>query len=775
MPLSGSDMRSVVQAVESSDELESPSRAGTHTVPADRVGGREPAGRLRRSWARPATASFVGLLERLISIRVALLVIGAPGWVSIGFGNATMAQTGDGSKAVEEAAYYVIDTVPIPDDVVLEVGGMAMLPSGDLAVATRRGEVWMVENPLGWGASRPHFRRFAHGLHEPLGLAYREDGLYAAQRGELTRMQDLDGDGRADRYEVVYDWPVSGNYHEYAFGPVFREDGSMVVTLNLGSIGQMESLEPWRGWMLEIHHGGSMKPLATGMRSPAGVAVLSDGTILYAENQGDWIGSGWLTHVESGDFVGHPAGLRWSDLPESPIDLRPEDVPDSGRPMFEIARGIPALKPPAVWFPHGILGVSTSGILEDTTAGSFGPFDGQLFVGDQGHSKIMRVALEDVGGVKQGVAFPFREGFQSGVLRMVWAHDGSMFVGMTSRGWDATGREAYGLQRLRWSGLVPFEAQTVHARPDGFEITYTLPAEPASLENPESYEITSFIYHYHSIYGSPVIDRKSHRILAARAQENASGVRLVIDSLRAGYIYEIRMPGVRTTDGSPLVHDTGYYTMNRIPEGERLAIHRDVPADASPGVATGTNETPASVDSDADATQPAIEEMRPATGEIRPATGEIGPLSEESRLDSEKRAGLSKRQTEMPSEWERPDASLTIGTLPGLLFDLPAFDVSAGARVELTFHNDDDMLHNLLIVAPGSADEVAVQAISLGLSGAEREYVPETEDVLFHTALLQPGESGTIYFTAPSEPGDYTYVCTFPGHSFTMRGTMRVR
>src|SRR6185436_13115680 len=111
------------------------------------------------------------------------------------------------------------------------------------------------------------------------------------------------------------------------------------------------------------------------------------------------------------------------------------------------AKRVPALKPPAVWFPHTIMGISTSGILVDSTRGAFGPFAGQLFVGDEGHSKIMRVFLEKIDGVYQGVVFPFREGFASGVLRQVWAHDGSMFVGMTNRGWASTGRAPYGLQR----------------------------------------------------------------------------------------------------------------------------------------------------------------------------------------------------------------------------------------------------------------------------------------------------------------------------------------
>ena len=671
---------------------------------------------------------------KCISVGIVLLLIVAP--------EGAFAQPGEPeSLALRESAYYVLETVPVPDDVVLEVGGMALLPSGDLAVATRRGEIWTIENPSGWGSSPPFFRLFARGLHEPLGLAYRDGAIYATQRGELSRLTDSDGNGRADRFETVYAWPLSGNYHEYSFGPVVRDDGTMVVTLNLGSEGDMQSLARWRGWTLEISPQGDMRPIATGMRSPAGIMMLRNGDLFYAENQGDWIGSGWVTHLEVGDFVGHPAGLKWAGEGGSPVGLRPEDIPDTGEPMFEVAKRVAGLKPPAVWFPHGILGVSTSGLLEDTTGGAFGPFDGQVFVGDQGHSKILRMALERVEGVYQGVAFPFREGLRSGVLRMIWDREGAMYVGMTSRGWDATGGEAYGLQRIRWSGKIPFEAQTIRSAPDGFEIQMTMPLDPNSAIDPSSFQITSFTYKYHHVYGSPAVDQKKHVIRAIRVAPDGQSLRLAVEDFREGYIYEIKMPGLRSKDGRSLLHDTGYFTLNRIPEGEPLSKENLVAASEEA--------------QDQDAAGAGLSGM---TAERPPYAEKIGP----------------KRQTEMPSGWGHPDRTITVGTLPGLRFDLDAFEVAPGDRVEIVFRNDDDMLHNLVVVMPGAADAVASKAMSLGLEGAAKAYVPDSPDVLYHTDLLQPGAMESIYFTAPLEPGEYVFVCTFPGHAATMRGIMRV-
>ena len=134
----------------------------------------------------------------------------------------------------KEEDFYKLLTVPIPEDVVLEVGGLASLPDGRLAVSTRRGEVWLISNPYMTGNTLPHYKRFAQGLHEALGLAYQNNTFYLTQRSELTRLRDTDGDDKADLYESVYSWPLSGNYHEYAYGPVIQPNGNMLVTLNLG-------------------------------------------------------------------------------------------------------------------------------------------------------------------------------------------------------------------------------------------------------------------------------------------------------------------------------------------------------------------------------------------------------------------------------------------------------------------------------------------------------------------------------------------------------------
>jgi putative membrane-bound dehydrogenase-like protein len=109
-------------------------------------------------------------------------------------------------------------------------------------------------------------------------------------------------------------------------------------------------------------------------------------------------------------------------------------------------------------------------------------------------------------------------------------------------------------------------------------------------------------------------------------------------------------------------------------------------------------------------------------------------------------------------------------------YDQTLITVQAGERVSLTFNNTDDMPHNVVVLRAGSVDRVGALMNELATqpSGADQDYVPDTEDILVIMPMVAPRESGTVTFTAPPTPGDYPFVCSFPAHWLTMRGTLRV-
>lgn len=619
------------------------------------------------------------------------------------------------SYAQSTSPYYTISTVPIPEGVVLEVGGIAFNETGVLAASTRRGEVWRVENPE---SQSPKFTRFARGLHEPLGLAYRDGSYYLAQRGELTKLTDTDNNGKADIYETIFNWPLAANYHEYAYGPVFLPDGDMLINLNLSWVGRGASLAKWQGWTLKITPDGDMTPYATGLRSPAGLALNKNGDVFYTENQGDWVGSGRMTHLRSGDFAGHPEGLKWSGEKGSPVSLTMADIKDDEfSTLYDYAKTTKGVKPPSIWFPHTLMGISTSDI--EVIPNNFGPFEGQLLVGDQGHSKIMRVFHEQIDGEYQGACFPFVEGFSSGVLRMEWGPNQTLYVGMTNRGWASTGKAPFGLQRLSWTGKTPFEMKTIEVEEDGFTIRFTEELDRRTAANPDSYDVTDFNYIYHHVYGSDALLMEERTVYKVSVAQDGMSARLYLDNLRPGFVYEIKAPGIKNSSNESLLHDFAFYTLNTIP-----------------GNGAHSSEGLASPD----------------------LTKTVNVIS-------------SKRIVEQPRSWTNgPDQEIIITAIAGMKYDKQEVRVKAGSNIKLTLDNPDDMMHNLLIVNPGTADNMGVEALKLGLKGQGMGYIPDSKDVLAHTNLLAPLSKDVIYFTAPTEKGTYQFVCTFPAHAQTMRG-----
>ncbi len=474
----------------------------------------------------------------------------------------SLAAFGHAEDMPVEADYYPITPIPIPDDIVLEVSGIEPLPNQQLAVASRRGDIYTLTGAYDDDPSNVHYTLFAEGLHESLGLSYRDGWLYATQRPEVTRLRDHDGDGRADLFETVNDgWGICGDYHEYAFGSRHDQDGNIWVVLCLTGSGGTRA--DYRGWCVRVTPEGDMIPTASGIRSPGGIGRNHLGDMFYCDNQGPWNGSSSLKHLKVGSFQGNPTGNVHYQLTNA-IGPRPED-PKSGSRIVQEADRIPEFVPPACVLPHGKMGNSPAGIACDETNGAFGPFENQLFVAEQTASQVQRVALEQINGVYQGACFPFLSGFQSGNVAIRFGEDGILFNGGTDRGWGSRGGQRFALERVQWTGKVPFEMKRVYAQPDGFRITFTQPADGQSLADLASYEVEAYTYIYQSSYGSPVVDQEGLKVMAAEPSADGLSVRLRLDRLIRGHVHELRLPGVRSASGLPVLHPVAYYTLNEIP------------------------------------------------------------------------------------------------------------------------------------------------------------------------------------------------------------------
>lgn len=177
----------------------------------------------------------------------------------------------------------------------------------------------------------------------------------------------------------------------------------------------------------------------------------------------------------------------------------------------------------------------------------------------------MRVDLEVVKGRYQGACFPFRAGFASGVVGVEMDASGAMFVGGTNRGWGSRGPKDFAIERLNWTGKMPFEIQTMRVTPTGFKLTFTKPLDAKSASDTASYSMQSYTYIYREQYGSPEVDHTEQKIESVQVAADGQSAELVVSGMKVGHVHELKAAGVRSLAGEPLLHADAYYTLNYMP------------------------------------------------------------------------------------------------------------------------------------------------------------------------------------------------------------------
>ncbi|MGJ8723206.1 MAG: family 16 glycoside hydrolase [Roseibacillus sp.] len=442
-----------------------------------------------------------------------------------------------------------------------QVGGLDILADGKIAAVFHDGELRLYD------AATKTWSVFASGLHEPLGLvAENESTFVVMQRPELTRISDSDGDGVADLYETICDdFGMSGNYHEFAFGPVRDANGDYFVSLNVASngasireeirgewldlglsregfyvsgeewkegvkkqAGRMYSRVPYRGWVIKVDgETGEMTPWASGVRSPNGLGFDAEGKLFVSDNQGDWLGTSKLHHIEKGKFYGHPASLPWTEGYDGPASVD-----------LETAELEKLRTPAAVWFTQSTMANSpTQPILIPE---GFGPFGGQMLIGEMNKPRVIRLMLEEVNGVTQGACAPFidNNGLDMGVNRLAFASDGSLVLGHSHLSWPG----GEGMSRITFHGKESFqEVKDIKITPDGFLVEFLekIP-DPAALA-----EVTldRYTFDYHVSYGSKQIDKEAVALeWSARGDAGTTFEVTLEKPHRKDFCYEFQFP-----------------------------------------------------------------------------------------------------------------------------------------------------------------------------------------------------------------------------------------
>ncbi|MGE9268559.1 MAG: DUF7133 domain-containing protein [Verrucomicrobiales bacterium] len=475
---------------------------------------------------------------------------------------------------------FEIEHIAPPPGVDPQIGGLATLPDQRVIACFHRGEV-MIYDP-----AKRAWSLFAEGLHEPLGILVEDErNVLVMQRPELTRLTDTDGDGVADEYATVFDgFGMTGNYHEFAFGPARDAEGNFYVSLNVASngagirkeirgewkeigvprehmrgekwgenkekAGRMYSRTPYRGWVLKISPDGKkMTPFACGFRSPDGIGFDAKGRLLVTDNQGDWLGTSKLHHVREGGFHGHPASLVWREgWQRNPLDV----------PVAELEK---LRFPAAALLPQGELANSPTQPVVVPEKG-FGAFAEETLVGDMNQTKLFRFVMDEgIEGASQGAAISFfdSESLGRGNHRMTFTDDGSLWLGKTHLSWAG----AEGLLRLRVKDekALAFTVKKMEAREGGFVLRLSEAADPESLQG---LSLQSYRYTYHAQYGSPQMNREKHQP-GLEWSEDGRELRVKLPKWRQGYVYALNLKGLKSEAGQPLLGDQMYYHLIKKP------------------------------------------------------------------------------------------------------------------------------------------------------------------------------------------------------------------
>ena len=463
------------------------------------------------------------------------------------------------------ADYYDVQNIELPDGLIAETGAIGFMPDGRFVACFHRGEVMM------YNQKTKKWKLFAEGLHEVLGmLVVNNNEILVMQRPELTRIKDTDGDGVADEYSTVTDdFGMSGNYHEFAFGPVADKEGNLFMSLNLASngagirteirgkydslsrSGRMYSCVPYRGWVMKLSKDGVLKPFAVGFRSPNGLGFDAQGRLYVADNQGDWLGTSKLYHVEEGKFYGHPAGLIWQ-----------AGFPDVVPTKLPVAKLDSMRTEESIKFPHGYFANSPTQPILDNTGGKFGQFAGQMLIGDMDHKYVIRLMMEEVAGKMQGACIPLSFGakMRIGNNRLAFAPDGSLWVGQNDHSWVG----ARGIQRIVWKGKPHLDIAAMNVTKTGFDLTFTLPLDPKAAQDLANYKFRRFYYEYHQAYGSKQFDVQEVAVKSVKVSPDGKKVSLELAEMKAGYIYELNLGELKTTNNQNIINKLVCYTLNKL-------------------------------------------------------------------------------------------------------------------------------------------------------------------------------------------------------------------
>ncbi|MFO0941976.1 MAG: plastocyanin/azurin family copper-binding protein [Pirellulales bacterium] len=464
--------------------------------------------------------------------------------------------------------------------------------------------------------------------------------------------------------------------------------------------------------------GKNAELIATGFRNPDGLGILPDDTVTVPCSEGEWTPASMICAVKNASALSVTQPLHFGyrgpksgKAPELPLVYLPRGMDNSS--------GGQCVVPNSVW----------------------GAMSNQLLHLSFGAGSWFSVLVDNMDEQLQGALIPLAGDFNSSVHRGRFNSKDKSFYVCGMHGWGAYTVDDGCFQRVRYSGEKFQQPVAFHAHRNGVVVKFAEPVDRATATNIQSHFAQCWNYRYSGAYGSseyspshPGVEGHDSLAITQVALIDERTLFFEIPDIQPVNQLHLRMH-VNPKDQLPTANPTG--------AGHDLlmTIHK----------------------LDRDFTNYDGYESFEKTIAAHPMLVDLAI------------AAVAKK-----NPWLTPtggtEQSIEIQTGKNLTYQQSELRVKAGTAVALTLSNPDVVPHNWVLVQPNKLNEIGDLANRM-ISSPEayaRHYVPDSNDVLYFTDIIGPDQKQTIHFKAPSQPGKYPYLCTFPGHWMVMNGLMIV-
>ena len=370
-----------------------------------------------------------------------------------------------------KAGPYTIDQIELPEknpwNASIRFAGLDFFPDGRAALCTWDGDVWIVSG-LDDSLKKIRWRRFAAGLHAPLGLKIINCIIHVAGRDQITKLHDLNNDGEADFYENFNnEAALTLQRHEFVMDLQTDREG------NLYYCRSGHYLQSKRGDNCCIYKrspdGKKLEKFATGFREPNGMSIGPDGVMTVADNEGNGIPQTPIYRLLPGKNYGFTPSLTgkvdqgtWKMQQQPIVWLGPKVDASAGGQVC-----VPAEKP--------------------RDSRPWGPLAGNVLHTSYGNCSLFNVMIDKTAEPWQGAVWKFPLAFNSGIMRARFHPvDGQLYL-CGLRGWGTSAVKDGQFCRVRYTGNktpIPVGYRVVHG---GLEFTFSEALDKVSAEDDENW------------------------------------------------------------------------------------------------------------------------------------------------------------------------------------------------------------------------------------------------------------------------------------------------